>query len=70
MRYVKKGIKRCPNCGSSAIYKRSRQSFLPFGGKGRCIKSAEQYEDMRKRYKCHKCKKLFDNPLILERLEK
>lgn len=69
MKHMKKDIKRCPKCGSSNIYRRSRQSFLSFGIKGRKVKSVEQYEDMNKRYKCQKCKKLFDNPLILGDIE-
>ncbi len=69
MQYVKKDAKRCPECGSSNIYRRSRQSFLPFGIKGRKVKSSEQYEEMSKRYRCQKCKKLFDNPLILGDIE-
>lgn len=63
---MKKDIKRCPKCKSSNIYKRSRQSFSPIGRKGRhSNKSVVQYEEMGKRYKCQKCKKVFDNPLIL-----
>jgi len=69
MTHMKKDIKRCPKCGSSNIYRRSRQSFLPFGIKGRKVKSAEQYEEMSKRYKCQKCKKLFNKPLILGKVE-
>lgn len=63
---MKKGIKRCPGCKSANIYKRCRQSFFPVGGKGRHTKkSADECEAMSKRYKCHRCKKVFDNPLIL-----
>jgi hypothetical protein len=64
---MKKCLKRCPECLSSNIHKRSRILLASGGKRGKWVRmSAGRRERMTKYYKCYKCKYEFDAPLILE----
>ena len=64
--YMKKGIKRCPKCQTSSIYRRSRALFWSSNGKGKCPNmSIGRDKERNKCYKCQKCKHEFDKPLVL-----
>ena len=69
MANIKKSIKRCPHCRSYDIYKRSRR-FMSDSCSGRYKRKISQYGEIFKNYKCRVCKHEFDNPLIIEKLEK
>lgn len=76
-RCVIKGLKRCPECHSSNIYKRVRRTLEEQGArKGRQIirkdndntnnkDNADDKDDKIKPYRCHKCKYEFYKPVII-----
>lgn len=64
---MKKYLKRCPECMSSNIHKRSRIQLGSDGKRGKWARiSVLRREKTTKYYKCYKCKHEFDVPLILE----
>lgn len=57
-----KGLKRCPSCKSSAIYKRTRAVCTIRDTRKRNGNKIERYVKM---YICQKCKYEFDKPIII-----
>lgn len=67
MKCVIKGLRRCPACKSSNIYKRVR-SILEEQGvkKGRSNRKENDCKDKKtKQYRCHVCKHEFDEPVTI-----
>ncbi len=60
--WIIKGLKRCPSCKSTNIYKRSRTIKIE-RKKGR--KANKNFiEERVKHYRCQKCKHEFDAPIV------
>lgn len=57
-----KGLKRCPSCKYTNIYRRVRAVQIE-RNKGR-KKNKNIIEERVKRYRCQKCKHEFDVPII------
>lgn len=72
MRQLKyeKVLKRCPECGSSNIHKRTRILIVSGNKKGRWIGASKNKHNVTttttKIYKCYNCKYEFDTPLVSE----
>jgi hypothetical protein len=61
---MKKCLKRCPECKSSDIHKRSRILVGSGNKKGRCVKFTIAGRERTANYKCYNCKHEFDTPLV------
>jgi len=59
--WIIKGLKRCPSCKSSDIYRRVRTIQIE---KERRKTNYNFIEERVKRYRCHICKYEFDNPVV------
>lgn len=57
-----KGMKRCPSCNSTNIYRRART--IRFGKDKRRKENKNFIEERVKHYRCNKCKHEFDSPKI------
>lgn len=60
-RWIIKGLKRCPSCNSSNIYRRVRTTQIE---KGKRKANKNFVEERAKQYRCHDCKCEFDNPIV------
>lgn len=60
-KWIIKGLKRCPFCDSSNIYRRAR--IVQFE-KGRRKANKNFIEGRVKQYRCHDCKCEFDIPIV------
>lgn len=58
---VIKGLKRCPSCNSSNIYRRVRTVKIE---KGRRKANKNFIEERVKQYRCNNCKHEFDSPIV------
>lgn len=71
MRCVIKGLKRCPECHSTNIYKRVRAMLEEQGVKKGRQGAREENNNVNnkdkkiKPYRCHKCKHEFHEPVII-----
>lgn len=59
---MNKGLKRCPFCDSSDLYKRVRATNIEKKGRRKANKNF--IEERVKQYRCCECKCEFDNPKV------